>query len=269
MEKENLDLIDLDTLLFIVAYNQFSNGNKDQPELVSNHVREFIGTILLNTKASKCSMVYQIKGHSNYRKYFYPDYKAKRPPEPEFITVWREIILDTFKELGAIGVKVIESDDVINIGYNRLKDKYNVIIVSADKDLNQIPGEHYNPRTHKKYTVSESEALTNLYIQVLAGDFSDDVNGIEGIGAKWNTNTCTFDAPRARKILQTDSITRACHEAYRKVYNDTWYSEYTKAKFLVTLLSEINYNIYPLSEEVTELFNIQSVNKLVSLNLFE
>lgn len=260
MEKENLDLIDLDTLLFIVAYNQFSNGNKDQPELVSNHVREFIGTILLNTKASKCSMVYQVKGHSNYRKYFYPDYKAKRPPEPEFITVWRETILDTFKELGAIGVKVIESDDVINIGYKQFKDKYNVIIVSADKDLNQIPGNHYNPRKHLAYTVSEQEASHNLSKQILMGDSTDNVVAVPGLGPK-----------TAEKILNKPDInvTRDIHRAYINYFGTTWYSEYTKAKFLVTLLNEINYNIYPLSEEVTELFNIQSISNIVSLNLFD
>lgn len=260
MSKERLGLLDLDTLLFIVAYNQFSNGNKDQAELVSNHVKEFISTILVNTKVTKYSMAYQVKGHSNYRKYFYPDYKAKRPPEPEFITVWRETILDTFKELGAIGVKVIETDDVINIGYKRFKDEYKIVIVSADKDLDQIPGEHYNPRKHLSYFVSESEASYKLSKQILMGDSTDSIVAIPGMGPK-----------TAEKILnQPDiSVTREIHKAYMNYFGNTWYSEYTKAKFLVTLLSEINYNIYPLSEEVTELFNIKSVNELVSLNLFD
>lgn len=280
--KKRLALIDLDTIIFIVAYKQWDSGNRDNPEQVKSHVKEYINTILGNTKADFYCGVYQAQGHSNYRKYFYPDYKANRPESPEFFSKWKETIIESFKDIGAIGLKVIESDDAVSIGYYRFKDGYECIIVSGDKDLNQIPGEHYNPVKHISYSVNEIDANTNLMIQVICGDDGDGVQGIYGIGAKWNKDKHQFDAPKARKIFeQYDSYTRAIQETYQKTYptgtnttNKTinysdWYSRYLKCMFLVTLLKDIDYSVYPFSEEVTELFNIVPVQQYVVTNLFE
>jgi hypothetical protein len=270
--KKRLDLIDLDTLLYIVAYVQWNQGNKDNKEQVKLNVKEFINTILLNTRADLYSAVYQDNNHNNFRKYFYPDYKRNRPPAPEFILLWKDIIIEAFQEVKAVGTKIIESDDVLNIGYNRYKEEYDLIIVSGDKDLNQIPGEHYNPRTHISYFVTDSDAALNLFIQVLAGDDGDGINGLYGIGAKWDNKRNLFIAPKARKILTSTvngDFVHSCHIRYQLGFTDDWYSEYLKAKFLVTLLAEIDYSQYPFSEEVTQLFNIVPVKEELVTNLFE
>ena len=286
IDKKRLALIDLDTLVFIVASRQWTNGNRDNPEQVKNHVKEYVNTILINTRADFYTSVYQAKGHSNYRKYFYPDYKANRPESPEFFIHWKDTIVEAFIELGAVGLKVIESDDAVSIGYYKYKDEYDCIIVSGDKDLNQIPGEHYNPSKNISYFVHEVDANINLMIQVLAGDDSDGIKGIYGIGAKWNYEKHQFDAPKARKILNSSNdVTRNIQEAYEVaypsverldvpldtytwVYSD-WYSKYLKCMFLVTLLKDINYFTYPFNEEVTELFNIVPVTTQVTTNLFD
>lgn len=271
-----LALIDLDTIVYIIAYRQFEDGNRDQPELVKLHVRDFISNILVRVRADLVSMVYQVKGHNNFRKYFYPDYKSNRPEAPEFIKVWRDTILEEFENLGAVGVRIIESDDVLNIGYNRFKNEYELILISSDKDLNQIPGEHYNPKINVTYDVSRVDAIVNLYIQILGGDDSDGVKGLDGIGAKWNNKVNMFDAPRARKLLQIDpelqydlaQYRKCCYDAYRTAYTETWYSEYLKTRFLVGLLAEIDYNTYPTNQEVPELFNIRQVSDFVVSNVF-
>ena len=281
--KKRLALIDLDTLVFIVASRQWTNGNRDNPEQVKNHVKEYVNTILINTRADFYTSVYQAKGHSNYRKYFYPDYKANRPESPEFFTHWKDTIVEAFIELGAVGLKVIESDDAVSIGYYKYKDEYDCIIVSGDKDLNQIPGEHYNPSKNISYFVHEIDANINLMIQCLAGDDSDGIKGIYGIGAKWNSKTHQFDAPKAIKILSNDmyvNSTKSIQEAYQRAYPtdevlgvvinySDWYSKYLKCMFLVTLLKDINYFTYPFNEEVTELFNIVPVTTQVTTNLFD
>lgn len=53
---------------------------------------------------------------------------------------------------------------------------------SPDKDLNNTPGSHYNFRTNTRYEVSEKEAITNFYRQMLTGDKADNIPGIRGIG---------------------------------------------------------------------------------------
>ena len=259
--KKRLSLIDLDTLLYIVAYVQWNQGNKDNKEQVKLHVKEFINTILLNTRADLYSAVYQDNKHNNFRKYFYPDYKRNRPPAPEFILLWKDTILEAFQEVKAVGTKIVESDDVLNIGYNRYKEEYDLIIVSGDKDLNQIPGEHYNPRTNKGYFVSTDEAVYNLFMQVLTGDTTDNIKGVPGIGKV-----------KAAKVLSTTvngDFVHSCYIRYQLGFTDDWYSEYLKAKFLVTLLDEIDYSQYPFSEEVTQLFNIVPVKEELVTNLFE
>lgn len=264
--KQNLTLIDLDTITYIIAYKQWDSGNKDEPELVKTHVKEFISNILLNTNSDYTSMVYQDKDHQNFRKYFYLDYKSNRPPKPEFLTHWGDVILDEFKQLGAVGTKIIESDDVLNIGYNRFKSQYNVIIVSADKDLNQIPGQHYNPKKNVSYYVSEQEALNNKLVQILMGDSTDDVKGLVGIGCKRAIKL--LEEARRENVLN-DTTEYQLYRIYKKFYTDNWYSEYTKTKFLVLLLKEINYDLYPYSLETRELFNIiKCKENLVKTNLF-
>jgi len=268
--KSRLALIDLDTLVFIVASRQWTNGNRDNPEQVKNHVKEYVNTILINTRADFYTSVYQAKGHSNYRKYFYPDYKANRPESPEFFTHWKDTIVEAFIELGAVGLKVIESDDAVSIGYYKYKDEYDCIIVSGDKDLNQIPGEHYNPSKNISYFISNEVANESLLLQIICGDDSDSVKGIRGIACKWDYELHEFKAPRARKVLDQPLLpSTAIYEEYIKQSSETWYSDYLKCMFLVTLLKDINYFTYPFNEEVTELFNIVPVTTQVTTNLFD
>jgi 5'-3' exonuclease len=262
MNKERLSLIDLDTLSFLVAYNQVEKlGNRDNPDAVKTNIREFISTIQINTRADKTSMVYQGKDHFNFRSYFYPTYKANRPETPEFMRIWKNTIIEEYSSLGAVGVKVIESDDVLNIGYNKFKEKYDLIIVSADKDLNQIPGEHYNPRVNKSYFVDNIEAYTNLCIQTLKGDPTDNIQGIYKVGDV-----------KAKAILgefeSSYKWVEKIHKAYKSYFKETWYSEYLKTKFLVTLLKDVDYNLYPFCNEVDNLFNIVAVSDFMVTNLF-
>ena len=43
---EKLAIIDLDSILYIVAYKQFSQGNLSNTEAVQQHVRQFINNLL-------------------------------------------------------------------------------------------------------------------------------------------------------------------------------------------------------------------------------
>jgi hypothetical protein len=56
------------------------------------------------------------------------------------------------------------------------------VICSIDKDLRQIPGEHYNPVKDTFEVVDDKEAALSLYTSMLVGDASDNLRGIEGLG---------------------------------------------------------------------------------------
>lgn len=271
--RQRLTLIDLDTISFLVAFNQSEKlGNKEDAEAVRINIREFLSIIQVNTRADVTSMVYQDINHFNFRKYFYPTYKSNRPETPEFMRIWKDTIIDEYRSLGAVGVKVIESDDVLNIGYNRFKEEYELIIVSADKDLLQVPGEHYHPKYNTSFYVTKHDAMYNLFYQIVSGDDSDGIKGIYGFAAKPERVNPLLKAPKVEKLLNgcytAYTITNKIHEIYRNTYGEIWYSEYLKTKFLVTLLKDVDYNLYPFCEEVSNLFNIIPVSSFVVTNLF-
>ena len=60
--------------------------------------------------------------------------------------------------------------------------KEDTIIVSADKDLRQIPGKHYNFVKEELFEVTPLEGLRFFYKQTLIGDSSDNIYGVKGIG---------------------------------------------------------------------------------------
>jgi hypothetical protein len=78
-----------------------------------------------------------------------------------------------------IVVDGIEADD--KLGMEQTED---TVIASIDKDLNMIPGWHYNWKKDTLYHVDEEEALLCFYKQLLTGDQTDNIPGVPKIGDK-------------------------------------------------------------------------------------
>ena len=53
-----------------------------------------------------------------------------------------------------------------------------------DKDLDCIPGKHYNPRKEKFYDIDEDTADLLYWLQMLKGDPTDNLPGLPRIGPK-------------------------------------------------------------------------------------
>lgn len=83
----------------------------------------------------------------------------------------------------------MEADDAVAIEATELGDKG--VIVSLDKDLDQVVGHHYNFAKGLHYFVDEETAKFNFYKQFLTGDAVDNIEGVRGIGDK-----------RATKLLE-------------------------------------------------------------------
>lgn len=72
-----------------------------------------------------------------------------------------------------------EADDDIGIASGA-----GTVVVSTDKDLDQIPGWHWNFVSDETYYVSEKDAKQFIYEQVIAGDAVDNIPGLPGYGIK-------------------------------------------------------------------------------------
>ena len=131
-----------------------------------------------------------------FRNKIYPDYKAHRPPPPEDLIPQFQLIQDAVNKFNISSIKMdgFEADDLI-ASYTRksLEEGHEVIIVSSDKDLMQLIGDGvllHDPlkgkmigrkEVHDKFGVYPEQVVD---LQSLAGDSSDNVPGVPGIGIK-------------------------------------------------------------------------------------
>lgn len=130
------------------------------------------------------------------KKYFrhdiYPEYKANRKggTSPLGIKKLREWCKANYETVEFEG---LEADDVLGIlgtaasqgqPVHMAGQETSYLIVSVDKDLDQIPGMHLNPSKllEGTYEVTEAEGNRMLYFQALCGDSVDGYPGCPGVG---------------------------------------------------------------------------------------
>jgi DNA polymerase-1 len=133
---------------------------------------------------------------TNYRNDIYPDYKANRPPAPEELVPQFPLIRAAVKafNIASIEQEGFEADDLIaTYARQAVEAGGDVTIVSSDKDLMQLvqPGVVMLD-TMKGKTIGREEVIEKfglepdkvIDIQSLAGDSTDNVPGVPGIGIK-------------------------------------------------------------------------------------
>jgi len=132
----------------------------------------------------------------NFRNDIYADYKANRPPAPEELVPQFPLIRDAVKafNIACLEQDGYEADDLIATYAREVVDAGgDVTVVSSDKDLMQIvrPGVvMLEPMKGKK--LGREEVMEKfgvppekvVDVQALAGDSTDNVPGVPGIGVK-------------------------------------------------------------------------------------
>lgn len=117
---------------------------------------------------------------SNFRHELYPEYKANRKaPKPIWYLELRTYLVAQHR---AIVVTDREADDALADRQYPTSGLEQTVICSIDKDLDQVPGEHYDFVKDVRYPVTPESGLRFFYYQMLTGDRTDNIPGIEGIG---------------------------------------------------------------------------------------
>jgi DNA polymerase-1 len=140
----------------------------------------------METLAAKCQAHDYIAcittSSENWRFDVYPPYKSNRSKgiKPMGVGIMRDRMN---QEEWCRLVPPLEGDDVLGI----LQTKPNAgdtIIISTDKDMQTIPGQHYNPGKDKFFTVTQGMANSYHLRQAMSGDTTDGYPGCPGIGEK-------------------------------------------------------------------------------------
>lgn len=194
--KEKVCLIDGSGYIFRAF---FASPQMTNPEgLPVNAVYGFLNMFLsltANIKCDYCLVLFDAK-RQNFRNEFFPEYKATRPELPPELKPQFDLIHEAVEALNLrwLQMEGYEADDLIATYADlALKDGKDVTVVSADKDLMQLirPGvEFYDGMKNRFFTPEDVKEKFGVYpdrvtdVQALAGDSTDNIPGIPGIGLK-------------------------------------------------------------------------------------
>ena len=168
---------------------------------------------------TKCTgMVGFLSGSTNFRDKIAVTRKYKDRPsrKPVHYDALREHFLQFD---GIYEVEGQEADDALGI-----HQKEDTCICTIDKDLDQVPGWHYNFVKDEGYFINEHEGQYHFHKQWLVGDSVDSIPGCPGIGlvrAKKILDKCASPLDYAECCIRT--YHRQCPEevdigTIRRVY---------------------------------------------------
>ena len=198
-----------------------------------------------------------------FRNEIYSDYKANRSEAPDDLAPQFEYIRKSVLafNLPSVDLPNYEADDLIATYVDQiLKKGARVTIVSSDKDLMQLYKKNvriFDPMKNKFITEEDVfkkfgvDASKVIDVQSLAGDSSDNVPGVPGIGVK-------TAAELINKYGTLEKLLKSAHEIKQNKRRETLLENKDKAlisKKLVTLDHKS-----PIKRELNE-FELKSIDK--------
>jgi len=154
-----------------------------------------VSSVIREHRPDHVAFVMEGEGESP-RKAIEPLYKANRSAPPEDLVTQKKMLPELMYVMGypTFSYPGFEADDTIaTLANEAVKSLFDVVIVSADKDFNQIicPGiKKLDPAKNAiideqevvlRYGISPAQFLDYLSI---VGDTSDNIKGVKGIGEK-------------------------------------------------------------------------------------
>lgn len=237
-EKDLKPLIDCDILRYRCGFAADSQIRREfkakypdaSDEEVAEHLAglDYVGIALQNVKTVVEAVVHKfsdeykayIQGPGNFREDIatLQPYKGNRDKlaKPKYYGEIKEYLLDRWN---AIEVRGQEADDAIGIEQFDNPDKYTVI-VSTDKDMDQIPGWHFNWVKNVLYYQPIKDANLFLFWQMMVGDTVDNIPGIRNVGVKTATKIIEEEG------RDLDKVRIAVQDLYKRQYGDRWDKAY-------------------------------------------
>lgn len=173
----------------IYAFRSAAASEQEDLGIAKYRLEEMIDLTIQAVGADEFSLY--LSGPKNFRYDVFPEYKANRQKQvrPRHLTDLKEYLQHKYNAVVSDGC---EADDCLGIEQCK---STGTIICSLDKDLRQIPGEHYSfeisgtsslgkrwTKEAERVTVTPEQGLRFFYYQLLVGDATDGIKGAPGIG---------------------------------------------------------------------------------------
>ena len=195
-QREHLFLVDGSGFIFR-AYHALPpmNAPDGTPTNAVFGFTKMLMKLVDDTEADYVAVIFD-KARKTFRNDIYPEYKAHRPPPPEDLIPQFELVRRATEALNvpAIDMEGFEADDIIATYARQGRERgAEVTIVSSDKDLMQLVGDQVQlfdamksreigpAEVMEKFGVAPDKVVD---VQALAGDSTDNVPGVPGIGIK-------------------------------------------------------------------------------------
>jgi len=199
----------------------------------------------------------------NFRNEIYSDYKANRAEAPDDLAPQFEYIRKSVEAFNLPSIELLnyEADDLIATYAKKITEAgAKVTVISSDKDLMQLVSNKvrlFDPMKSK--VIGEKEVIEKfgvkpgqvIDVQSLAGDSSDNVPGVPGIGIKTASELIN-------KYKTLENLLKKASEIPQNKRRETLLSNKDKAmisKQLVTLKNDV-----PLKNDAAD-FIIKDINK--------
>lgn len=188
----------------IIVYSVGFAGEGDPVAFVLDSVNRMVAGIVKACKADSYTVL--LTGKGNFREDVatikpYKGNRAESKKPGHYDEIRQHILNHRNGEL----IEGEEADD--QLGIRAVRDGH--IIATLDKDLDTVPGDHYNWRKDIRYNVDADEAMYFFYTQMLTGDSTDNIPSMyQMVGRR-----------ASKKIKEHLLLCDSPHECYQYVYN--------------------------------------------------
>ncbi|QKF65264.1 DNA polymerase I [Campylobacter corcagiensis] len=217
---KTLTIIDTFGFFFRLYYAMSGLRTRDgKPSGMVHGFANFIDSLKSELESDYIIFALDSKGKT-FRSQIDPNYKMNRQTPPPALLEQLPVCIDMIKqmELCAVEKEGYEADDIIASLVKNYKDKFEIRIVTHDKDLYQLISENvsiYSPAKKELYDKDGCFEKYGVYPEqirdflAIVGDSADNIPGVKGIGEKG-----------AKKLLDEFGNLEQIYENLDKILNN-------------------------------------------------
>jgi 5'-3' exonuclease len=204
----------------LFAYRCAASAENTEAHIAEGYIDKLLDQCILELGGTEYQ--FYLTGSNNFRFNVYPEYKANRldTEKPRHLAAMREYLMTQHNAIMSEGC---EADDLMGIAQCQAEEG-TTTIVSLDKDMLMIPGNHYSwhieggtpdkrwVKEAKRQLVEPLEGLRWFYTQLLTGDPSDNIKGCPGVG-KVGAKRMLQDVDNEQEMFNRVRDAYSCDEA--------------------------------------------------------